>query len=89
MTRKIWKYELSSHGPTVVESREGAHPISAMFDASGMLSAWMTVDPGAVAKSFTFYTVFTGEAVPEKAVFLGTEVWRQQGLVFHIFYRSD
>lgn len=85
MTEKIWKYTLSSHGPKVIESKEGARVLSAMFDANGVLSVWMAVDETEPKKTFTFYVVFTGEEVPENAVFVSTEVWAQRGLVFHVF----
>lgn len=85
MKKRIWKFLLSNHGETAIESRKYATIISTGLDASGFLSVWMSVDPEKPKKAYRFKTVFTGEEMPSDLMFMATVAQPKSGLVYHIF----
>lgn len=84
----IWKYGLSTHGPTVIETREQAVTLAVGTDLLLRPCVWLAVDPSesTAKQTLAFLTVFTGEEVPEDSTYIGS--MKIPGLILHVFQRN-
>jgi hypothetical protein len=95
--RRLLKYELESHGETIVESAPGLRPLAVGFQGRQLVvwvegrAAGMNND-GEVEpeREYRFMVVWTGEDVPDGAFsYVGTASFRHQDLgdfVIHVYY---
>lgn len=88
MQRVIWKYDLNTHGRTMLELKYGSKLRHLEYQDSTYgtgLKAWFRVDPAEMLISERhFVSIMTGEAIPKGAEYLRT-VSRDDGMVFHVF----
>lgn len=86
MSKKIFKYDLFTHGPEKVLMLEGAK-ILCLKSQHGSPKIWAIVDTEAHIEERTFITVGTGHPYPENLNLRYIDTYQLSGglFVYHVF----
>lgn len=89
--KRIYKYELSSNSPQLIELPEGAQVLTAQGQHGRSVCLWALVDPERPTEKRYFEVFATGEAIPTDASvkrnYIGTAQLEGGRLIFHVFER--
>lgn len=87
LSRVIWKQSLEQVPTQAVELPEQWRPLS-FGNQQGTPVLWFEAEPVDAVKSRLVFLVFTGEPVPDKARYVGTTTFGQDGfIVVHCYVR--
>lgn len=87
MSRVIWKTSLDHAPMQVIDPPSEWRPLR-FGNQEGTPTIWYEADPDTGTKARVVYLVFTGEAVPENARYIGTAMFGANGfIVVHCYVR--